>query len=516
MDGLNGVDIRFGVSRMGSGSHLMACVLAFQKWGAEAAEKLQFVIVKDLEGARAAMRAGEIDVFMWEKFTTKHVCECGEWKLIGEVPTPWPCFSFVASRRALKERGAEIKTAISVTAAHCDKYILNEGESTVNYVSENHKLSLEDSAAWLHTVRYDCAPYIRPQTLDSVRELLVAAGVLDETCLDLPHVFYVAQIKDSPMVCVIGEVIPETMYSWRLKALMSWISAKEAELGRQLTMEDMCDAGHLDQYHYLGIASNDSLIKTLQLSSNDRVLDIGAGIGGPARYIAYKAGCRIVGVELQNQLVVAGNDVADAVGLRDLVEMVRGDACDATLNLNVLPGCASFDAAYSLLVILHIPEEPRQALFRNINDKLKDDGVFLIEDFVCRKPFSADELDMLRHAVGAHYVADEEAYGVHLRAAGFVDIEFHDLSSQWTAWTKARWESLVADKEAAIAKSGASTYEQRELFYRRIYQLFADGRLGGSMITCRKPSAGELRLQRGRAVRDAEAGAVDLKPTEIH
>ena len=48
-------------------------------------ENVKFEIVGDLEGARRALADGRADVFMWEKFTTKHLVDSGEWRRVGEV-----------------------------------------------------------------------------------------------------------------------------------------------------------------------------------------------------------------------------------------------------------------------------------------------------------------------------------------------------------------------------------------------------------------------------------------------
>ena len=50
-------------------------------------DRLKFEIVGDLEGARRALAKGSADVFMWEKFTTKHLVDHGEWRRVGEVRT---------------------------------------------------------------------------------------------------------------------------------------------------------------------------------------------------------------------------------------------------------------------------------------------------------------------------------------------------------------------------------------------------------------------------------------------
>merc|ERR1712070_375506 len=92
---------RYAVSRMGSGSHLMALVDVRTRLGDAAAAALQFEIVGGLSGAKDALKQSAELAFMWEKFTTKPLVDSGDLKRIGEVYTPWPCFLLAATPEAL-------------------------------------------------------------------------------------------------------------------------------------------------------------------------------------------------------------------------------------------------------------------------------------------------------------------------------------------------------------------------------------------------------------------------------
>merc|ERR1719327_1296494 len=117
----------------------------------------------------------------------------------------------------------------------------------------------------------------------------------------------------------------EVMYNWRVAAVKNALKDMGKETG-DLTVEDLTALGHLDQYHYLGVEANDHVIEILGLDATVHVLDIGSGIGGPARYIAAKSGCRITGVEIQEDLCVAGRDLTARVpGLADRVSFLNGD-----------------------------------------------------------------------------------------------------------------------------------------------------------------------------------------------
>jgi len=169
----------FGVSRMLSGSHLMAHVLAHQQgWNAEVDAPLN--IVHTLDGAREAMGKGEIDVWLWEKFTTKHLVDSGEWDIVGEIPTPWPCFSFCASDRALAEKGDEIRAVVDTTRKITEEFKANKDGATLRYVSENHKLNLADSEEWLSGTQWACSLQVDEATLFKTQEALIQIGQLDK------------------------------------------------------------------------------------------------------------------------------------------------------------------------------------------------------------------------------------------------------------------------------------------------------------------------------------------------
>ena len=109
----------------------------------------------------------------------------------------------------------------------------------------------------------------------------------------------------------------------------------------------------LDQWHYHGTEAIAAAARALGLTAESRVLDVGAGVGGPARYLAHTTGCRVTALELQKPLHEIGVDLTRRTGLADRVTHVCGDA----LTHDFADG--SFDAVVSFLAIVHIPDRPR-------------------------------------------------------------------------------------------------------------------------------------------------------------
>jgi len=297
----------------------------------------------------------------------------------------------------------------------------------------------------------------------------------------------------------------EAMYNWRVVAIQNALKERGKATG-DLTVEDLASLGHLDQYHYLGVEANDHVIDLLGLDESVHVLDIGSGIGGPARYIASKSGCRITGVELQEDICMAGRDLTARVpGLAERVKFEVGDIISMS-HAGKIPA-ASFDHFMSLLVFLHIPD--RTALLKACFDALRPGGTFVIEDFAAKPGtnFTAQEKSWLLDVVSAPNVSTPEQYAADLEKAGFVDIEIVDMSDIWQKWTKARHELYRDSREETVKAQGEAIYESRVKFYQVVDNLFA-GNLGGARITGRRPSPLEARLLEGRKKDLGQTGGV--------
>ncbi|MGE5270313.1 MAG: class I SAM-dependent methyltransferase [Thiohalocapsa sp.] len=109
----------------------------------------------------------------------------------------------------------------------------------------------------------------------------------------------------------------------------------------------------LDQFHSRGPLATQELVALLKPQPGELVLDIGSGIGGPARWIAAKCGVHVTGVDLTPEFCQAAEALNRAARLEDRVRILKGSA----LSLPVPDG--SFDAAYSQNVVMNIADKPR-------------------------------------------------------------------------------------------------------------------------------------------------------------
>jgi len=268
-----------------------------------------------------------------------------------------------------------------------------------------------------------------------------------------------------------------SMYKYRVQRFwkeLDLITQQKPIPVQNLTVPDLIN---LDQYHYLGIEAVDLAAQKLGISAQSQVLDIGSGIGGTARYLAWKYGCQATGVELQEQLHTVGIEMTAATGMQDKVKLIEGDFT----NIDGL-GIAdrSFDCWISLMVFLHICD--RTVLFQNCAKVLKPHGKFYIEDYYAVQKLTQAEAGALAEIIACPYLPNREQYIEDLEKAGFTNIEFTDVSELWQPWLQARSEKFAQSRIYYENLFDVDLVNSYSHFYQTVANLFKSGNLGGVRI----------------------------------
>lgn len=154
------------------------------------------------------------------------------------------------------------------------------------------------------------------------------------------------------------------------------LAARIAEaLGRagkdldELTLEDLAP---VDEFHIRGRKATLEIGKALGVDAGAHLLDIGSGLGGPARALAKAHGCRVTGIDLTPAFCEAATVLSGWVGLADRLAFRQGDA-------TALPfPDASFDAAMTLHVAMNIAAKDR--MYAEARRVLKPGGRFVAYD----------------------------------------------------------------------------------------------------------------------------------------
>ena len=185
---------------------------------------------------------------------------------------------------------------------------------------------------------------------------------------------------------------------------------------------------NFDQLHYHGTEAVDFSIKKLGINSEMTILEIGSGIGGPARYIANETGATVIALELQSDQNEIALNLTKRCGLSNKVKHVCGDFL--TYNWKG----KKFDAIVSWLTLYHIFEH--KILLQKCFDFLKLGGLFYAEDLFSRKPFNEKELSELSKDIYAKYLPDFQTYKHEIEKIGFKLISYEDMSEEWSKFTR--------------------------------------------------------------------------------
>ena len=166
---------RAAISRFGSGSHLMAYVNADNyKWDLA---KQKFEVVKNLDGGREYLAEGKADYFLWEKFTTKPYVDNGEFRIIGECPTPWPSFVVAVREEFLLTHHNEIEQILKIVNESCSQ--VKTSDNTVKEISERYQLKEEDVAVWFNETEWAYNGDLDTNTINKVQERLIDLEIID-------------------------------------------------------------------------------------------------------------------------------------------------------------------------------------------------------------------------------------------------------------------------------------------------------------------------------------------------
>jgi ubiquinone/menaquinone biosynthesis C-methylase UbiE len=248
--------------------------------------------------------------------------------------------------------------------------------------------------------------------------------------------------------------------------------ARHGKDARALVPEDLYA---WDQDHYGGLEAVEALARRAAIGPGSLVLDVCAGLGGPARFLARRFGARVVGVDLSPSRCAGGRRLTRLVGLADRVWMLRGHA-------QALPfRAAAFAAAVSQEGLLHVPD--KQAALAECARVLRPGGRLAFTDWIATPRLSDGERRRLSDWMAATSLQTLDGYRRLLARAGFAGIEAEDLSSAWTAILQERLRMYRGLREDTVARLGQARYDQ----YNRLYEFFVGlvgaGKLGGARFS---------------------------------
>jgi ubiquinone/menaquinone biosynthesis C-methylase UbiE len=235
----------------------------------------------------------------------------------------------------------------------------------------------------------------------------------------------------------------------------------------------------VDHFHARGLQATVELADALPIEAGQRLVDIGCGIGGPARYLAQRFGCKVDGLDITAPFVDAGNKLTALVGMQDAVTIEHGDG-------QRLPYAdKTFDGGYALHVTMNVPD--RGAFFDEAFRVLNPGAFFaLTEHGLGERGDPHHPLPWSEDGRGAYLMRPEDTVAI-LEKSGFSDIQVTDTGQQYLQGYLRAIE-LAEKGEAPVFGTHILLGKLAPQIVRNAARNIEEGRTHPVQIICRKGS----------------------------
>jgi len=256
---------------------------------------------------------------------------------------------------------------------------------------------------------------------------------------------------------------------WEREDLSEAILAALRESGKNLDALTLDELAPFDQFHRGGKRFTLRLANLAGLRPNMRVLDVGGGLGGPARTLALELGCHVTVVDLTESYIHAGRMLTSLMKLDDRVTFQVGDALDLSFDDN------SFDAVWTQNSGMNIADKER--LYAGFQRLIRPKGLLVIQE-----PMSGPNQPLIFPAMWSrdgtnNFLRKPEQMRAVIEAAGFRLLKWDDVTNEKDPPTAVRpthsiqklvmGEELLAEIRLADQRNDA---EQRLVMIQAVFE----------------------------------------------
>ena len=261
--------------------------------------------------------------------------------------------------------------------------------------------------------------------------------------------------------------------------LISRIEAGLAQLGKHPPALEPDDLSSVDEFHVRGPVATAELITLLAPTAQMHVLDVGSGLGGPARRLAQATGCRVTGVDLSEDFFATGTALIEWTRMSQQVKLTPGDATNLAQFQE-----ATFSAAWTIHVGMNIAD--KIACYSEVFRVLKPGAPFVIYDVLATSDQAIHFPVPWAQTAATSFLVTRAALTTTLAQAGFTVTTVADHTTK----------ALASLERAATQQSQQTTPPALGLhlvlgpivrtMVQSLHQNFAEQRVELSAVRCQK------------------------------
>lgn len=203
----------------------------------------------------------------------------------------------------------------------------------------------------------------------------------------------------------------------------------------------------------------------LGLTPDSHLLDLGSGIGGPARVFAKTYGCKVTGIDLSDFNHRTAQRRTKEAGLDHLVTFLHGNALDIPFAEQ------SFTHVFGCEAWCYFPDKVQ--LYKAAYRVLKHGGLIAFLEAACDSPVRLHTEEL----IGLVQYESIARYTSMLQAAGFEAIQHHDTTELASKDVASGMYSLITKRDQIIASVGAEVYFSLLEIWAEFLAYFSEGQL---------------------------------------
>ncbi len=234
-----------------------------------------------------------------------------------------------------------------------------------------------------------------------------------------------------------------------------------------------------EQIHVGGEAETEALARRAGVTAWSHVLDLCSGLGGPARHLAERYGCRVTGLDATWHMNHVARRRTEAAGLAGRVTFRHGDVLHAPFSPE------SFDVVWGQDAWCYVTDKAR--LIQECARVVKPGGVVAFTDWLETGPMTEEEWQALHEFMVFPYMETLEGYAGLLRDAGLRVVEKEDLSRSFAEHMEGYLRHVRDELQEGIATQYGTEMVAKVLSGITLWRNAAQaGHVGRGRIVARK------------------------------